>query len=295
MIDRPRQTATPRSQRSYGPMRSLHTVRAVGPATMASAVLAGCGANAQATRVKGHTHRAVTTTEVTRDATVSSTFPTSSNTVNGTVSDGSGDSITITVSAGAAEPLDEVSDPVVRACNTAIAESGMSTESAITIPTHVTAEITSSMKVLFDVDLEEVLYYPPHGENFQPLRYYVNELPEVWATRYGNGPYRCSSEGEQVSLVMWKAEEIEPHQVATWDAWLIVVGAITPKDPRGEQVASQLFIRPGANIGTGYEDGRLTPHESGWVRCSLEESVVGTHSEPYLAVDPAAAKEYGCQ
>jgi hypothetical protein len=237
----------------------------------------GCGSSDPSTRSEAPA-LSETTAQTTSTGTASSSF---SNSVTGTTSDQQGNSATITVAAGTPEPLSKASAPAPSACNQAIEADGQSVSDAVAIPLRVTATLTSSLKAPIDVDLANVTYLPqsPDGQR-----------TELWAASYSNSEPQCPTTAE----AKWAAEALTPNTPASWEPWLVIVGAITPNDPSGEQIVNRILFRPAAGVGSGNGDGDLTPQGSGWVRCSVDESIAGPHSEPYLAVDPTTARAEGC-
>jgi hypothetical protein len=255
--------------------------------------MAGCGGSGQTISDPTVTPPATvaSSTTTTQSATAATTAPTPSNTVSvsGTTSDEQGDRAVVTVAVASPQPLETTSDPVARACDQEVTNSGRSLSSAVAIPIHVTAELTSSIKAPLNVNLSQLEYLETHGHEVELLNHHTS-LPVLWAAAYSNSEPQCPV----VPEVQWTGEVITPHTAESWDAWLVIAGAITPNDPTGESLTSRILIRPGAGISGGNSDGDLTPHGGEWVSCSADESITGPHSEPYLAVDPTAVSHNGC-
>jgi hypothetical protein len=205
--------------------------------------------------------------------------------VYGTVQDAQGNHAVISVGVGSPTPLEKLSDPVATACNSTITSAGLSIASAVAIPMHVTARLTSSLKTPLDVNLSEVAYLEIARREVEALSNRTN-LAELWASSGLSGP-QCPSTGSEAAEVRWTAEAITPNTTQTWDAWLIVAGVITPNDPTGEKTIGRVLIRPGAGIGSGYTNRALTRQGSGWLGCFGGEA-------QYVAVDQTAAKADGC-
>ena len=223
-----------------------------------------------------------TTAAATTTSADSTTF---SNTASGTIADEQGNSAEVTVGVSSPQPLEKLSDPVATACNQEITNAGASLGSAVAIPMHVTAQLTSSLKTPLVVNLNEtgseVALLETRRQEVEPLT--NSHLSALWAMSYSTTGPQCSPLAE----AQWTAEAITPHATETWETWLIIAGAITPNDPSGEQTTNNLLITPRATIASG-APANLTPQGSGWVRCS-------TNDAGYVAVNPVAVKRDGCK
>lgn len=208
-------------------------------------------------------------------------------TASGTVSDDQGNEGRVTIGVGTPEPLSRVTEAGGTACNATISGGGQSVNSAVAIPLHVTSELTSSAQVPMMLNLTNLYTIGPGQEEVQRLSENTS-LAVLWSTDYSSGP-QCGN-GE----VLWNAEDIRPHVPNTWDAWLIIVGAISPDDPSGHETTKEILILPEAAIGTEHGNPlSLTGPAS--VRCAVTVSVVGSSHESFLAIDPAAVKADGCK
>ncbi len=257
-----------------------------------ASALAGCGSTTQplpGVPQATSQPRPATPAPETASTTAASTTTAFTNTVGGTVSDEQGNRAAITVGVGSPQPQEELTDPVPTACNSLIASLGQSTSSTVAVPLHVTARLTSSLQVPLGVSLSKTYYLEPKSREVVPLSEHTYQV--LWATSYSNTGPECPRTGEQeASQVMWAAEEVTPNVTKTWDAWLVLVGAITPNDPSGEDLVNRVLIEPTTNTTAG---PALTPHGSGWVRCSVS-AIGGSSLVSYLAVDPTTAEANGC-
>jgi hypothetical protein len=246
-------------------------------------LLAGCSSSSDPTISQP------SPTASARPASSTTQTPAFPNSVTGTTADQQGNTARVTVGVGTPEPLSKLSDPTPTTCNQAIASDGQSVSGAVAIPLHVSAELTSTLKAPLNVALGEVFSIEPQSHAVQPLSNNTS-LKLLWASAYTNSEPLCPT----IAEVKWSAEVLTPNVPATWEPWLVIAGAIAPNDPTGEQVVNQLLIRPGASVGSGPGNGDLTPQGSGWVDCSVDESIAGPHNEPFLAVDPTVAEANGC-
>ena len=258
----------------------------------ASVVLlaAGCGSSG------GHASTPASAAAASTSTAAASSTPKApiSNTVTGTTSDQQGDTADVTVGVGMPQPLAQVSDPVATACNQEVANSGQSVSGAIAIPVQVTARLTSSVKTPLVVNVSNVSYLEPQRHEVEPATDNTS-VPIFWGLSYSSGP-QCvpNGGGEGLAKVTWNAEQLTPNATTTWEAYLILVRAITPNEPSGEGIADRLLIRPAAIVGNGGVAGDLTPNGLGWVYCSVNESIAGPRSEPYLALSHTTAIHDGC-
>ncbi|MGH2878766.1 MAG: hypothetical protein ACRDK4_04060 [Solirubrobacteraceae bacterium] len=239
-------------------------------------VIAGCG------QAKMPTISMPQTTATTPTPSPSQPTPAAavSNAVQGKIEDQQGDRASIAIGIGAPQPLSQLSDPVATACNQTISGYGQSVSSAVAVPLQVTAEVTSSRKTPLAVNLNEtgaeVELLEAKRQEIEPLTNQTN-LAEFWAASNNQIGPQCLNRS-QGAEVTWTAETASPHTSVTWNAWLIVLGAITPNDPSGKAITDNLLITPRATVAEG-APMNLTPHGSGWTRCAKDEY-------GWLAVDP---------
>ncbi|MGH2912723.1 MAG: hypothetical protein ACRDJ3_09645 [Solirubrobacteraceae bacterium] len=241
-------------------------------AMLLAALTAGCGSKQTITAA------ATLTPPATQPVGTPTTTPASANTVRGTIQDEQGDHAVFSIGIGLPAPLEKLSDPVATACNHEIVALGQSISSTIAISLHVTARLTSSLKVPLSINLNEtgseVQILDTQHQGITALKN-IPSLAALWATAYSNGEAVCNSTAAQVQ---WQAEAITPNAAQTWTTWLILVGAITPHDPTGQRAARRLLLTPRVVIGNASASD-LTPQGQGWVRCSANEP-------GYAAVDP---------
>jgi hypothetical protein len=240
-------------------------------AGLVAALMAGCGSSSQPTITAAATPKPTTARPATSSPTTTPA-PITTNTVYGTVQDAQGNHAVISIGVGSPTPLEKLSDPGATACNSTITSTGLSLASAVAIPMHVTATVTSSLKTPLGIDLDEtgsgVEFLERKQQQLEPLTNYTN-LVEVWATSYNTRP--ACPENDRGAQVSWTAEEITPNISKTWNTWLIIANAVTPNDPSGRRVTNSLLITPRATIAGG-SPMNLVPRGSGWIHCPHEES-----------------------
>lgn len=271
-------------------MRPSHPQRLSGALLLlgVAALASSCGANSNGatTSITVGPPRTASAHARSAPAATSASHTTS---VQGTINDAAGDRAELTLSIGQPEPLAAVTEPMAMACNQEIQQDGGSLTTAVAVPIHTTVELTSSVKVPLGLNLGEVASLNSERHEVEPL----TNPDELWATTYGSGEPECPTNRGGAATI-WPAESIQPGRAQSWLTWLIVTGAITPNDPSGSGVVDQLLLRPRAGLGTDDIEGDVKPAGTGWVRCPVDESIVGPHLESYVALNRAAASRGGC-
>lgn len=238
-------------------------------------LVAGCGGSGSL----GRSASEGTTSESTR------TEPATSDPVTGTARDDDGDEVAITIGLGEPKPVSELSDPALDACEQTINGVGSSPSRSVAVPVHVTMTVTSSLAADVVLSLNQMQLITSSGSHTTP-----NVL---WAANYSTSGPDCGNDALGAGTVHWDAEAATPDSDHSWNAWIVALGAITPRDPSGLEVTQRLVFSPLVRLSNNLAGYRFDASSSPRVvDCAAYDPAAG--STPYIAVDPDGALAAGC-
>lgn len=192
----------------------------------------------------------------------------------GTASTGQGHEVGLEVSVGDLRPATDVAE--AGTCGPSLRGGA---DQAVAVPVRVSATLRSSAAADVTVQLGNVDGLAGNGN-------LTLAGPTRWAVKFSETPPRC----EDDATVVWRA--MGPNSTDNWTAWLLVPGAITPKDPSGREAAGALVLSPivvvaGQALTPQWDRGR-----GNVVACSASDPAAGLRG--YIAIDTDQAQGRGC-
>lgn len=221
--------------------------------------------------------------------------PTSASTshaVTGVVTDSQGDRMRLSLTIGQPEPLTGTSDQVAHSCDSEIDGGSSTLSQAVIYPVDTTETLLSSVAATVGLDYS-AFFVNATPSMFSPAgvsALYTIDGPEFWWAGIVGGSGYCGD-----GSVEWQDQG--PGQTETWDAYLVVAGAITPDDPTGlKQSAGPIVLSPDLSVdGVGGNFAIDTADSTNLVQCETEDTngdVLST--DTYVAMDPKYAIASGC-
>ncbi len=203
--------------------------------------------------------------------------------VSGVATDQEGDKVRLTIAAGAPSSVHSLSDPTLNSCDEDIGVYGSSPERSLAIPINVDVQVLSSPGPDLVVDLGE--FGALEGNGYAE----PNALNALWAENFSS-EMTCEIAAEGGS-VHWYAEGSSGTN-QSWEAWLILLNAITPNSS-GVETADRIVISPLIRLSDStaeieYDKG-VSPN---LVSCTFGSG--GIEPQPVFALDKQTALSEGC-
>jgi hypothetical protein len=264
-----------------------------------ASLLAGCGSSFPSTHPTAQQSalaqastpatQTVAPPPATTTTTPASTFaPPAATAVSGIAADNGANRALIDITFGTSGAMASLSNPTVDTCEAQVASLRSTVEHAVAVPVTVTARVTSTQAVAITVDLHALRAVTSKGA--------VGPLADValWAQPSAETP-KCSGTDTAIAggTASWDAGSAQPGATQTWNAWIVVVGAITPADATGAATITRIVASPVVTIGGATVPYRYDLAQSkGIVQCSGSPAVNGSTS--YIALDQTIAAASGC-
>ncbi|MFL6164292.1 MAG: hypothetical protein ACJ74U_18985 [Jatrophihabitantaceae bacterium] len=191
------------------------------------------------------------------------------------------------ISLGTIQAASKISDNVIQACSSDIAQAGSSFDRTLAVPITIQLQLTSTLSSTIAVNLAKE-YVAVAGGAPEPA---TNDKLILLAKGYASGPECDTPDGD--AQVVWQNAPAGVRQV--WHGYILQPDAITPNAPTGgNSDIFRLLLDPTVSLSAGsLADLNYTTADSPFeVLCQYP--IGGGGGRPLLAIEPSRVLNYGC-